>query len=71
MTKSIETVRTAFEAEGISIREWARQNGFKPRTVYAVLYGQVKCTRGEGHRIAVALGLKAAPAHPFLSRHAA
>ena len=59
--KSLQEVRLQFEAEGISIRQWARDNGFSPRTVYAVLYGQTKNTRGASHDIAVALGLKAKP----------
>lgn len=57
----LETVRAQFEAEGISIRQWAREHGFKPRTVYAVLYGETKNKRGVSHDIAVALGLKAKP----------
>ncbi len=59
--KQLQDVRAQFEAEGVSIRQWARENGFNPRTVYAVLYGQTKTTRGVSHDIAVALGLKAKP----------
>lgn len=61
MTKPVTEVREQFCREGISIREWAVANGFNPRTVYAVLSGQVNGTRGVSHRIAVALGLKALP----------
>lgn len=60
--KSVTEVRAEFEAEGISIRQWARDHGFSPRTVYAVLDGQTRNTRGVSHDIAVALGLKAKPA---------
>jgi gp16 family phage-associated protein len=54
-------IKGRFEAEGISIAEWARENGFNVRTVYAVLYGELKAKRGVSHRITVALGLKPAP----------
>ena len=62
MTKS--KVKARFEAEGVSVAEWARANGFNCFTVYRVLSGRVKCVRGEGHRIAVALGLKSEPKNP-------
>ncbi|CAO4177596.1 DNA-binding protein [Methylorubrum populi] len=61
MTNSVEEVRQRFEAEGISIAEWARTNGFNERTVYAVLRGELHARRGVSHRIAVALGLKQKP----------
>ncbi|GHC22118.1 gp16 family phage-associated protein [Gemmobacter caeni] len=57
----IEVVRKQFIAEGISIRAWAESRGYKPRTVYAVLQGQLACRHGVSHRIAVDLGLKARP----------
>jgi gp16 family phage-associated protein len=56
-----DQVKAKFEAEGVSIAEWARARGYKLRTVYAVLNGRRKCTRGIGHRIAVDLGLKTKP----------
>lgn len=61
MTENRLTVKDRFEAEGISIAHWARENGFNVRTVYAVLYGELKCKRGVSHRIAVALGIKRVP----------
>lgn len=57
-------VKARFEAEGISIAEWAKSRGFNVLTVYRVLSGRVKGKRGESHRIAVALGLKAQPKAP-------
>lgn len=54
-------VRAQFRAEGVSIAEWARARGFNRFTVYRVLSGKVKGTRGEAHKIAVALGLKPEP----------
>lgn len=60
--KTVEEVKSEFAAEGVSIKDWAKARGYNPRTVYAVLYGQTKNTRGITHEIAVALGLKAKPA---------
>lgn len=59
-------LRETFVAEGISIREWALARGYSPSTVYAVIRGQVRCTRGKTHRIAIELGLKETPAEPRL-----
>lgn len=60
-------VKARFEAEGITIRDWAIANGFKPRTVYAVLNGELKGRRGVTHRIAVALRLKEEPKQKYLA----
>lgn len=53
-------VRSLFESGGISVAQWARENGFQSALVYRVLNGDAKCRRGETHRIAIALGIKAA-----------
>jgi len=55
---SLAEVRALFEAGGVSVAEWARENGFSSGLVYEVLKGQRKCLRGQSHRIAIALGLK-------------
>lgn len=55
-------VKARLESEGISIRDWARIHGYKWRTVYAVINGELKCKRGISHKIAVEIGLKAPPA---------
>lgn len=52
-------VRSIFAASGISIAEWARAEGFSTALVYQVIDGKRSCLRGQSHRIAVALGLKA------------
>jgi gp16 family phage-associated protein len=44
--------------KGVTIKDWALSNGFKPKVVYTVLQGRSKCLRGESHHVAVALGLK-------------
>ena len=59
--QSVDDVRRRFVAEGISIRAWATMRGYNPRTVYAVLTGQLACRYGISHQIAVDLGLKADP----------
>jgi gp16 family phage-associated protein len=61
-----EQVRATFIAEGISIKEWAKTRGYHPIAVYRVIAGKVQCKRGVSHKIAVELGLKAAPKRPRL-----
>lgn len=63
MVEKAANVKARFEAEGMSIAAWARLHGFNCITVYRVLSGEVKGTRGEAHRIAVALGMKEEPKH--------
>lgn len=53
-----EQVRHQFRSSGKSLRAWARENGFDPKTAQSVLYGDRKALRGKSHAIAVALGLK-------------
>lgn len=55
-----QAVKANFVAKGVAVNEWAQKNGFKPGDVYDVLNGRNKARRGNGHRIAVKLGLKAA-----------
>ncbi|MFV5215222.1 DNA-binding protein [Azonexus caeni] len=54
-----EECRSLIEGSGISIAEWARENRFSCGLVYQVLEGKRRCLRGQSHKIAVALGLKA------------
>lgn len=54
-----EECRSLIEGSGISIAEWARENHFSCGLVYQVLEGKRRCLRGQSHKIAVALGLKA------------
>lgn len=58
-TRTPQEIRQAFKEHGVTIAEWARARGFSEELVYSVLLGRVLGVRGEGHRIAVALGLKA------------
>lgn len=64
-TPSVPPLRTAtevrkdFDRRGISIAQFARDNGLNQGIVYQVLSGAKKGRRGEAHRAAVLLGIKA------------
>lgn len=60
-SRTPDEVRQWFSDHGLAVSDWALQNHFNPALVYAVLHGRRKCLRGQSHRIAVALGLKALP----------
>ncbi len=62
MTKTPEQVKSEFEARGEAVGQWADRNQFPRDQVYRVLNGYTPCKRGIPHQIAVALGIKAAPA---------
>ena len=57
--QACQEARSLISRQGISAKEWAIKHGLTPSTVYAVLNGQKKCLRGESHRAAVLLGMKA------------
>ena len=57
-TRTIEDVRTWFYRHGVTVAEWSRIHGFSPNVVAAVIAGRSKANRGQGHQVAVALGLK-------------
>lgn len=63
-TVSIRSARARLAYEGLTAEQWAEQNGFSPRNVRAVLSGTRMAIRGEALKIAVALGLRAAPGAP-------
>lgn len=46
-------------ASGISVSQWARDNGYTRDVVASVLYGRSACLHGKAHEVAVALGIKA------------
>ena len=64
MNSDVARVKEAFFEHGITIRAWARANGFSEGLVYAVLNGKNQALRGESFRIAIALGIKSKPAVP-------
>jgi len=53
-----EAARAALHEAGISIRAVANELGVHHSAVLRVLSSDVPCTRGQAHKIAVALGLK-------------
>lgn len=57
--KSLKAAREQFHRSGKSVVAWAKENGFCVNLVYLVLNGKRKCLRGQSHRIAVRLGVKA------------
>jgi gp16 family phage-associated protein len=61
--------REALERQGKSICEFAREHGLDEPTVYQVLSGHKKGRRGEAHRAAVLLGLKAGTFPPAIHLH--
>lgn len=58
LMKTKNEVKADFAYRGESLAEWARERGYKRRTVYAVVSGELKGGRGVSHKIAVELGMK-------------
>lgn len=58
VTKTPEAAKQDLRAQGVTLREFAKTRGFKYRTVSEVVRGVNKGLYGEGHRVAVALGIK-------------
>lgn len=56
--KTPEQIKSELARQGRSAADLARQHGFKPNDLYKVLNGFMKCKRGKGHEIAVAIGMK-------------
>lgn len=57
--KTPSEVRAEFRRMGITVKAWALANGLSPAVVHQALKGSRPCVRGELHRAAVLLGLKA------------
>jgi gp16 family phage-associated protein len=60
--KTKEEAAQWFADRGITISEWTLARKFNPSLVYQVLAGTRKAVRGDGFKIAVALGMKSVPA---------
>jgi len=58
-TRTPEAARAHLERQGISVAEFARTHSLPYSTVYQVLTGDKKGRRGDAHRAAVLLGIKA------------
>lgn len=48
-------------ANGMTLKQWAENNGFDTHYCTRVLGGSIKGQYGMGHTIAVAMGIKAKP----------
>ena len=59
--KTPAQARAEFVRKGVSIAAWARDNKVQPNLVYEILRGSSRrrCLRGQSHRVAVLLGIKA------------
>lgn len=57
-TTSVDTVKQRLYQQGLTVKQWAEQNEYKPNQVYRVLNGESKALYGIGHEIATKLGLK-------------
>ena len=55
---TLEEAKANFLRNGETVSDWARQYGFYPQQVSAVLSGKCKGMRGRAHEIAVRLGVK-------------
>jgi gp16 family phage-associated protein len=58
LSSSLAAAKQALQDDGITLRAFAAQHGFKYRTVSEVVRQVNKGLYGEGHRVAVALGIK-------------
>lgn len=58
MALTKEQVKRRLVNQGKTQKAWALERGYRPEDVTRVLNGTWKGTRGKGHEIAVALGLK-------------
>ena len=61
MPDSKQEFKARLERNGQTIADWARSRNYSVRTVYSVLNGERKASRGVGHEIAVAAGIKPRP----------
>jgi gp16 family phage-associated protein len=56
--KTAADVREDFRRRGITVAGWARKHGFTVQSVRRVIRGDARCWYGNGHKIAVLLGMK-------------
>lgn len=50
--------RESLRKNGITLKQWAEHRNYDPQYCSRVLNGMVKGSRGKGHEIAVAMGIK-------------
>lgn len=66
-SRTTEEAHAWFIRHGVCITDWCRERGFDRDTVFDLLRKKRVGRRGEAHRAAVALGLKADPDSSELS----
>jgi gp16 family phage-associated protein len=59
--QKVRAIKARLARQGVTVRQWAKQQGFQETMVYMLLNGQLKGCYGKSHQVAVALGLKPAP----------
>lgn len=55
---TLDEARAEIRKRGITIRQWAAQNGLNAPIVFEVLGGRKKGNWGDAHKAAVLLGIK-------------
>lgn len=60
-TLTPDQFRQSLKDQGVTLKAWAEKHGFHEEYCSRVLCGLVKGNRGKGHKIAVAMGIKANP----------
>ncbi|WP_165667425.1 DNA-binding protein [Metapseudomonas otitidis] len=58
-TRTPAQAKAWLDALGMSVKEFAEKHGLDQATTYQVLAGRKKGRRGEAHKVAIALGIKA------------
>lgn len=58
--KTPQEAKQLLQAKGVTLRQFAEKNSLDYRTVSEVVRGVNKGLYGEGHKVAVAFGLKSA-----------
>ena len=57
-----QQVKARFQQQGVTVSQWAKQNGIERDVAYRLLNGRSVGLRGKTHEAAVKLGIKADPA---------
>ena len=57
---ALQQARARLAMQGMTVKQWAEENGCDVMLVYAVLAGRIRARSGKSHEVAVKLGLKPA-----------
>jgi gp16 family phage-associated protein len=58
VARTVAALRADLRSQGITLAGWARTHGFHIHNVQDVVGGRNQGRNGEGHKIAIGLGLK-------------